>query len=609
MATLDGLEQPPRLATHLACLEGGARYMEVDVSTAWLYGGTGHAFVMCLGEDLCPSGPHCWRQGELHRLCRNLPVRIGLAGAGPRATPELLAQAWENVRKSIDKGHPCYGWHWEWILIKGYGENGYLYPDSVPLEGPGDWHDFGAKAIGFLEVYSVEPNQPAPDEKTVREALAFAVEWSQSADKWALDGYDGGVAAYDTWIRGMMSGKASKFGLAYHATIWRECRAFAVEFLKEANARTGGKHAGLFEDAIREYEGVRDSLAEISRLWPLPAKGQEDAAKSRTLDDATRDAIVAQLRKGKQAEAKGIDALRQIVRALSAAGAYRGAPGLRHDLYELMNGLDKTQELGWGRVFRQDAEGQASELAKRCTEFGCTQVVSDGAVLWLNNAGQIEATFCYVPQPGDLGAFRDVYRRIERTDSPLTFVVFPQVGREQTFDAHRLSRRSYLEHSWELGLKSKAEPVPLAEGIRSNLYDMFRTPADAPTSPLSKQERGYWSWRLSHSDERTAAALAREARRYGCTQTVDGDDIIWTGAKGNPDVMFRIVRDPSDPMMFLRIYDRLIDKGIPLAYCFVNQLPDGDGDWDVWSLSRQRAQTHCWRFWAREAQPEPAARD
>jgi hypothetical protein len=54
--------------------------------------------------------------------------------------------------------------------------------------------------------------------------------------------------------------------------------------------------------------------------------------------------------------------------------------------------------------------------------------------------------------------------------------------------------------------------------------------------------------------------------------------------------------------VFRQLYDKLIGEGIPLAYCFVNQLPDGSGNWDVWSISRHLAQTHCWRFWAHEAQ-------
>ena len=200
-------------------------------------------------------------------------------------------------------------------------------------------------------------------------------------------------------------------------------------------------------------------------------------------------------------------------------------------------------------------------------------------------------------------------RLCARTDSPLTFVVLPQPGRKDTFDAHMISRRSCLEHSWELGIKAKAEALPLAKGVRRGLYEMFRTPADAPTSPLSKPERAYWSWRLSHSDEKAAAKLGRDAKHYGCTQSVDGGYILWKGADGKPAVMFRVVRDQADPKVLRQLYDKMIAEGIPLAYCFVNAYRfDGTnrlGDWDVWSMSRRKAQVHCWRFWAHDARPEP----
>jgi hypothetical protein len=275
---------------------------------------------MCLGEDLCPSGPHCWRQAPLHELSRNLPLRIGGVG-GPRATPELLERAWAYVHQSIDKGHPCFGWHWEWVPIKGYDSEGYLYPDGAT--GPKDWAQFGAKAIGFLELYSVQPGTPASDEKTIHDALAFAIAWAESPDQWTMDDYQGGLAAYDTWIGGLRSGKATTFGLAYHAAIWSECRGFAVEFLKEADTCTKGRYPAL-KDAIHHYTAVHDALAAISSLRPWGKEGTFDErkarAESRPLEPATRDRIIALLETAKKAETAGIADLKKVVQAIESNG-------------------------------------------------------------------------------------------------------------------------------------------------------------------------------------------------------------------------------------------------------------------------------------------------
>ena len=132
MSELQGLRYGTRMATHTGCLEESAKHLGLGIPPGWLYGGTGHAFVISLGPDLCPSGPHCWRQGPVFRLAKNLGLKIQ-GVASPKATPELCEQAWDHVRASIDAGLPCYGWHWEWLLIHGYNDAKYLTSGRVSL--------------------------------------------------------------------------------------------------------------------------------------------------------------------------------------------------------------------------------------------------------------------------------------------------------------------------------------------------------------------------------------------------------------------------------------------------------------------------------------------
>lgn len=90
----------------------------------------------------------------------------------------------------------------------------------------------------------------------VRAALAFAVEVAQSREgrtEW------GGLSAYGKWIAGLESGnEISSDGAGYHAAIWAECRAFAVDFLKESRVRLGDEHHDLFDRATAHYTQVRD---------------------------------------------------------------------------------------------------------------------------------------------------------------------------------------------------------------------------------------------------------------------------------------------------------------------------------------------------------------
>lgn len=43
---LEGLGQAPLWTTHIGCIKGCCDYNGMDISTPWIYGGTGHAFVI-----------------------------------------------------------------------------------------------------------------------------------------------------------------------------------------------------------------------------------------------------------------------------------------------------------------------------------------------------------------------------------------------------------------------------------------------------------------------------------------------------------------------------------------------------------------------------------
>lgn len=69
---LNNLKFVPRATSHMGALEGCLNYLGIDVSPGWLYGSTGHAFVMGIGTDLCGSGPHCWNWGTVNKLGKNI---------------------------------------------------------------------------------------------------------------------------------------------------------------------------------------------------------------------------------------------------------------------------------------------------------------------------------------------------------------------------------------------------------------------------------------------------------------------------------------------------------------------------------------------------------
>lgn len=69
---LKNLRWVPRWASHVGCIKGCLNYLGVKVSDAWLFGATGHAFVLNISPGLCPSGPTDWDTHRFLELARNL---------------------------------------------------------------------------------------------------------------------------------------------------------------------------------------------------------------------------------------------------------------------------------------------------------------------------------------------------------------------------------------------------------------------------------------------------------------------------------------------------------------------------------------------------------
>jgi hypothetical protein len=315
---LQGLRWHPAWTAHMGCLESCLDYLGVQVSRPWLYGGTGHAFVVNVHEALCPSGPTAWKTCMLFQLAPNLGYRphgiaIWRRDAGERFA-EKQREAFDLVRAAIDQGLPCYGWQMEapdYYLITGYDDVGYYYAGAECEEGRGPlaWDRLATWDVDLLEVYRVEPVPPAPAEKVVKEALEFALKHAQQPAEWIYPIYRSGPAGFEFWAEALEEGRASRDGCAYNAAVWHECREMAVEFLGEARRRLPGRCDGAFAEAASCYAAVRDRLAGLTQLTPM-RPGWDDQEKLASPEGASL------MREAADAERQGLAALERIVAAL-----------------------------------------------------------------------------------------------------------------------------------------------------------------------------------------------------------------------------------------------------------------------------------------------------
>ena len=183
MKELEGLRIRQRSVERLGCIKGCLEYLGSDVSFPWLYGGTGHAFIISLDPGVDVSSPDSWNHQPQFDLGRNLGYRIeGFSVWKPDhedVFPQRQREAWDFVRGNIDCGVPCFGFELKkfyggfWVIY-GYDGVGYYY-SGWEDGGPLPWQELGQLFVLVLEVRSVQLCDPVPAEKAVKDGLTFAL--------------------------------------------------------------------------------------------------------------------------------------------------------------------------------------------------------------------------------------------------------------------------------------------------------------------------------------------------------------------------------------------------------------------------------------------------
>ena len=320
MTRINELTWKPRWVTHLGCIEGCLKYLKQKISTGWLYGGTGHAFVLNIAKDLCPSGPTAWRTHMLFELAPNLGYRIDGVFSF-KNNPEFSEdqkRAWEHAKKCIDEAIPCYGWELEiaeYYIINGYNDDGYLFsgPHHDEGAGPKPWQEVGLSDIGVLEIYSVHPTDTANHQKAIRESFERVLYHASSPSDLIFPNYRSGLTGFDWWIEAIEDGSALSMGHSYNAAVWSECRMYAVKFLKEAKKYVDNDVKKLLDDARNSYEISAHNLDRIHNDYPFSPKLE---LAPLGIDDRTHRAVQC-LRRARDSEKNGLAIIKDIVELLS----------------------------------------------------------------------------------------------------------------------------------------------------------------------------------------------------------------------------------------------------------------------------------------------------
>jgi hypothetical protein len=303
--------------SQLGCMKGCLDYLGVQVSDAWLYGASGHAFILNIHEVVCPSGPTAWNTSGMIEIVQNVGCRVEslLVHKSAGDFEQKKEQAWERTRETIDQGLPCYGWELdipEFYVVYGYDEDGYYF--SGPMHdsgsGPKPWRELGESEIGFIEMFFMDKGPAADDRTLVKQSLEFAIQHSRNPKEWILPQYKSGLGGFESWIDTLDAQTANPMGMAYNSVLWAECRHFAPLFLEEAGKRLNGDMKTLLDEAKEHYTASAKSLEDLSAIFPFPPRGDE------IKDGELCAKGVELLSVAKDAESAGLSVLSRIAEAL-----------------------------------------------------------------------------------------------------------------------------------------------------------------------------------------------------------------------------------------------------------------------------------------------------
>jgi len=269
---IENLKMYPFNTTLMGVLKGVFDYYDISLSDAWLFGGSGHAFLINIHEQLCPSGPYCWNPKTFYELLRNLGIEMKDLGFLHRGSnPEEIKHVEEVLKKYIDENVACSFLNMENQLIFGYNDKQFLvrqpWPkDDLPITPKTltfhTWKDLGDEV--HINFYSFAKIEKAEDETIIRHSLSYAADMVREPKRWRQEHYYIGLEAYDAWIQAVRDRFGSSHGNWWNGTVWSECREMASKYFVEIASKYKGSISEKAMNLSRQYKGIAELLHKAS---------------------------------------------------------------------------------------------------------------------------------------------------------------------------------------------------------------------------------------------------------------------------------------------------------------------------------------------------------
>jgi len=283
------------------------RALGVDCELADVAGYSGYAFMQCVNEGLCPSGPTMCDWGMLDggvNMLGRSTLAFGCSDCHTKDTAcdrtrEHCRVAYELAEREVAAGRPCVLWGAylpEFAVVTGVDKGQYIVKSIKghcgEPEPPIPYDALDAPGGPYVLAFPTPAAHHAGDDFTDRYAVGLAARLLRQPTMFANYGF--GLASYDTWIAALREGKLSGFGNAYNAQCYAERTRLAQQFLARVAARQPLVAEPLAR-AAKAYETAATEMAKVAALFPFPGAGEhEDAQRREQAAGALADAQVAE---------------------------------------------------------------------------------------------------------------------------------------------------------------------------------------------------------------------------------------------------------------------------------------------------------------------------
>jgi hypothetical protein len=269
-------------------LEGCFRSLDINHSTAFIMGASGHAFrINVETTHICRTGPTVIDFAHDHLpLYNNLGLRFELRRHWTDEPTYRAKQrvVWASVLDSLDAHRPAIVWDAdipEFGLIIGHEPRSGRYTFST-MPQPEPWeasmHEV-PRNVGVLQLFLPLEKKSCDQKKAARDSIGFAIR--QCDAKSSYENYALGFAGYEAWIAALRDRRIQRdpYSHAYNAAVIHEARHYAAEYLREIRPMFDGAEASSVGFAADAFDQVAASLLTVHQSFPVP-KDNEPPRKS-----------------------------------------------------------------------------------------------------------------------------------------------------------------------------------------------------------------------------------------------------------------------------------------------------------------------------------------